>query len=172
MRNFKKLLSVLLALAMLVGITAPSVVRAQELSLRTRQVKADKELSKELEFYFNVIGHIDTNGNYVINNVSPLIERVNSGDIVAKALFEAYIEKLYRSPYDFGKCILKDYFGVYIDLVQGKLWDSFVGYLQSEAWTEAAKIVLKIIGKSASKANLIATAGQLALAAFNCRGEW
>ena len=28
MRNFKKLLSVLLALAMLVGITAPSVVRA------------------------------------------------------------------------------------------------------------------------------------------------
>lgn len=56
--------------------------------------------------------------------------------------------------------------------MQGKLWDSFVGYLQSEAWTEAAKIILKIIGKSASKANLIATAGQLALAAFNCRGEW
>lgn len=69
-------------------------------------------------------------------------------------------------------CITNDYFGVYIDFINGKLWDSFLGYVQDEAWTEAAKIVLKMAGKSASRANIVVTAGQLAVAAYNCRGEW
>lgn len=73
---------------------------------------------------------------------------------------------------DFGKCILKDYFGVYIDLIQGKLWDAFIGSVQREAWTESAKIVLKVLGKSVFKANLVAIASQLALAVYNCKAEW
>lgn len=69
-------------------------------------------------------------------------------------------------------CIAKDYFGVYIDLLNGNLWNAFVGYVNGKVWIEAAKIILSIAGKSASKANVVATAGQLAVAAYNCRGEW
>lgn len=172
MRKIKKMLSVLLAFVMMAGFTVPSVVQAQETNVQVENTLAVEELSKELEFYFDEIGHIDDNGNYIINNINPLKERAKAGDETAKDLLEAYNEKMFRSPADFGKCILKDYFGVYIDLVQGKLWDAFIGYVQREAWTEAAKIVLKIVGKSASKANLVATAGQLALAAYNCKAEW
>lgn len=83
-----------------------------------------------------------------------------------------YFERQNRSIKDFSVCIAKDYLGVYIDLLNGNLWDAFVGYVKGEAWTEAAKIILKVAGKAATKANVVATAGQLAVAAYNCRGEW
>lgn len=172
MRKMKKMLSLLLAFVMMVGLIVPSVVHAQETNVKAENALAEEELSKELEFYFNEIGHIDDNGNYTINNIVPLKERAESGDETAKSLLEAHNEKMFRSRVDFGKCILKDYFGVYIDLIQGKLWDAFIGSVQREAWTESAKIVLKVLGKSASKANLVAIAGQLALAAYNCKAEW
>lgn len=173
MKIMKRMLSVLLVFGMMVGLTAPSFVHAQEMVIQQDEYdQAVKELSKALEFYFNEIGHIDAKGNYTINNIRLLKERAQDGNKIAKDLIKSYHEKMLRTPADFGKCIVKDYFGVYVDLIEGKLWDAFVGYLQGEAWTEAAKIILKLLGKSASKANLLVTAGELALAAYNCKGEW
>ena len=123
------MLAVLLAFVMMVGFTIPSVVQSQETNVKVENALAEGELSKELEFYFNEIGCIDDTENYTINNINPLKERAKLVDETAKSLLEAYNEKMLRSLADFGKCILKDYFGVYIDLVQGKLWDAFIGYV-------------------------------------------
>lgn len=167
----KKLMSLLLALFMALGSMEPTVAFATDLEENSQNSEVD-ELVSELKFYFEDVGYLDKDGNYYITNNLLLEERANTGDKNAKVLLNLYFERQNRSAKDFSVCIAKDYFGVYIDLLNGNLWDAFVGYVKGEAWTEAAKIILKVAGKSASKANIVATAGQLAVAAYNCRGEW
>lgn len=76
------MLAMLLAFVMTVGFTVPSVVQAQETNVKVENALAEKELSKELEFYFNDIGCIFDNGNYIINNINPS-ERAKSRDETA-----------------------------------------------------------------------------------------
>lgn len=171
MKGIKRILSVLLAILILVGTVLPNRVYAQTISSQTENSDAQKVMEAELQFYFEKVGHFDNDGKYYIDNVALLRDRAQSGNEYALALLSAYSERMEKSPIDFGKCILIDYFGVYIDLIQGNLWDSFVGYIQGKAWEKAAGVVLKILGKSASKANIVATAAQIALAAYNCRGK-
>lgn len=167
----KKLMSFILALFMMIGSIGSTVAMASGIDENDNSSEV-YELASELKFYFEDVGYLDKDGNYYITNGLLLEERANTGDENAKALLNLYFERQSRSARDFSVCIAKDYFGVYIDLLNGNLWDAFVGYVKGEAWTEAAKIILKVAGKSASKANVVATAGQLAVAAYNCRGEW
>ena len=76
------MLAMLLAFVMTVGFTVPSVVQAQETNVKVENALAEKELSKELEFYFNDIGCTLDNGNYIINNINPS-ERAKSRDETA-----------------------------------------------------------------------------------------
>lgn len=122
--------------------------------------------------YLRDVGYLDEYGNYYITNSLLLEERANDGDENAKILLDLYPERQNRSAKNFEVCIAKDYFGVYIDLLNGNLWNAFVGYVNGKVWIEAAKIILSIAGKSASKANVVATAGQLAVATYNYRGQW
>ncbi|MGT2799881.1 hypothetical protein [Streptococcus marmotae] len=177
-----KIINKFLVIVMLFAITFPvlssfpTVVFANE---EISSLATDEEveiLSSELEFYFNQVGHIDGNGNYQITNPELLLERANSGDIYAQQLYEAYkiriSKRRKRSAADFGMCVLRDYFGVYIDIANGQFWKAFTMDLENALWEKAAGTVLKLLGKSASKANVLATAGQLALAAYNCRSKW
>ncbi len=84
------MLAMLLAFVMTVGFTVPSVVQAQGTNVKVENELAEGELSKYLEFYFNEIVCIDDNGNYIINNINPLKERVKSGDETAKSLLYTY----------------------------------------------------------------------------------
>lgn len=124
-----------------------------------------------MKFYFHDAGYLDDEGNYHIKNTLLLEDKAISGDENARILLDPYFEKN-RSLKDFAVCIAKDYFGVYIDLLNGNLWDAFISEVQSEARDAAAKIVLKALGKSISKLSIISTAGELDVAAYNCRGEW
>ncbi|MCI5971463.1 MAG: hypothetical protein MRZ08_00350 [Anaerococcus sp.] len=167
----KKLMSLLLALFMALGSMGSTVAFATDLEENSQNSEVD-ELVSELKFYFEDVGYLDKDGNYYITNNLLLEERANTGDENAKVLLELYFERQNRSAGDFAVCIAKDYLGVYIDLLNGNGWNAFVGYVNGELWEEAAKIILSILGKSVSKANVVATAGQLAWAAYNCRGEW
>lgn len=167
----KKLISFILALFMTLESIVPTVAMASEINENDNSSEV-YELASELKFYFEDVGYLDEDGNYYITNSSLLEDRANKGDENAKVLLDLYFERQNRSAKDFAVCIAKDYLGIYIDLLNGNLWDAFVGYVKGEAWTQAAKIILKVVGKSASKANIVATAGQLAVAAYNCRGEW
>lgn len=77
-----------------------------------------------------------------------------------------------RSPSDFAKCVLSDYFGIFIDIANGRLLDALAKDLQSETWNRAAITILKLLGKSTSKANVLATAVEVAIAAYNCQEKW
>ncbi|MDW8704457.1 hypothetical protein Q7W23_09400 [Streptococcus suis] len=129
-------------------------------------------LEAELEFYFKEVGYIDGNGVYQITNPNLLLEKAKSGDQNARKLYQGYIASLMRTPYDFAKCVVSNYFGIFIDIANGRLLDALAKDLQSEAWNRAAMTILKLLGKSTSKANVLATAAELAIAAYNCRGKW
>ncbi|HEM5969779.1 hypothetical protein HCC65_08895 [Streptococcus suis] len=58
------------------------------------------------------------------------------------SFIRGYIASLMRTPYDFAKCVVSDYFGIFIDIANGRLLDA------------------------------LATAAELAIAAYNCRGKW
>lgn len=167
----KKLMSFLLALFITLGSIGPTVAIASGIEENDKSSEVD-ELASELKFYFEDVGYLDEDGNYYITNSLLLEERANTGDENAKILLDLYFERQNKSAKDFAVCIAKDYFGVYIDLLNGNLFDAFIGKVKSKAWYEAAKIILKVAGKSVSKANIVATAGQLAVAAYNCRGQW
>ncbi|WP_105301337.1 hypothetical protein [Anaerococcus marasmi] len=167
----KKLMSFILALFMTLGSIVPTVAMASGVDENDSDSEV-YELASELKFYFEEVGYLDKDGNYYITNSSLLEDRANQGDENAKLLLDLYFERQNRSAKDFAVCIAKDYFGVYIDLLNGNLFDAFVGKVKSKAWYEAAKIILKVAGKSASKANIVTTAGEVAVAAYNCRGEW
>lgn len=167
----KKLMSFLLALFITLGSIVPTVAMASGIDENDNSSEV-YELASELKFYFEDVGYLDKDGNYYISNSSLLEDRANQGDENAKFLLDLYFERQNRSAKDFAVCIAKDYLGVYIDLLNGNGWNAFVGYVNGELWEEAAKIILSIVGKSVSKANVVATAGQLAWAAYNCRGEW
>lgn len=162
----KKTLTLMLALLMIFGSIMPNALSANS------EEYISSELIDEMKFYFKEAGTFDDNGNYIVKDINAIVKKAESGDTMARELAEIYYFKQQRSVSDFAKCILKDYFGVYIDLINGDLWDAFVDHIKDEAWTAAAKIILKILGKSVSKANIVATVGQIAVAAYNCRGEW
>ena len=176
----KKILSGLLALVMLFGVIAPvGAVYAQDNQDKTDIEVQEALLEEELKFYFEEVGYLNEENEYIVTNPELLEKRIENGDEVAKDLYE--LNLAYTSDYgdeyqtygqiDYGYCILRDYFGVYADLISGKLIDSFVGYVQGKAWSAAAKLLIKATGAVASKANIVIMAGQIAVAAYNCRGE-
>lgn len=167
----KKVVSLFLALVMTLVSIIPNVAFAKGEEESQENIEVEK-LAFELRFYFEKVGHLDKNGDYQITNASSLRAKAYNGDEYAKTLLDSYYERQNRGAKDFAKCIAKDYFGVYIDLINGNLWNTFVNKIKSKAWNDVAKIILKVLGKSTAKANVIATAGQLAVAAYNCRGKW
>lgn len=168
----KKILSGLLALVMIFGIIAPvGAVYAQD---NTDIEVQETLLAEELKFYFEEVGHFNEDNEYIVTNPELLEDRIENGDEVATDLYELYLANQEIQPYgavSYGKCILRDYFGVYVDLINGNLFNSFVGYVQDKAWTAAAKILVKLTGALGSNANLIVVGGQIAVPAYNCRGE-
>lgn len=94
-----------------------------------------------MELYFNQIGGLDDNGNYVIKDYELLVEVAESGDIYAQDLLlihDSRANQLKSSAGAFGiesfaMCIARDYFGVYYDLINGNLWEAFKGYVAGKA---------------------------------------
>lgn len=167
----KKIVSGLLALVMLFGVIAPvGVVFAED----NNGTEAEEALAEELKFYFEEVGHFNEDNEYIVTNPELLEDRIEDGDEVAKDLYELYLANREIQPYgsvDYGKCIIRDYFGMWVDLFNGNLFDLFVGYVKDKAWFAAAKIVLKVAGKSTGYANAASAAAQLAVSAYNCRGS-
>lgn len=168
----KKFLSGLLALVMLFGVIGPvGAVYAQD--NKDTEVQ-EALLAEELKFYFEEVGHFNEDNEYIVTNPELLEDRIENGDEVAKDLYDLYLANREIQPYgavDYGKCIIRDYFGMWVDLFNGNLFDLFVGHIKDQAWGAAAKIVLKVAGKSTSNANTLAAAAQLAVSAYNCRGS-
>lgn len=129
------------------------------------------QVADELEFYFEEVGQIDQNGNYSVHNYDLLLEKAESGDETAQALVQQINQAQPASATDYAQCILADYFGTEIALLQGDLVDAVVSEIQSGSWQAAAEIILISIGDTAGKANIVATATQLALAASTCSSE-
>lgn len=129
-----------------------------------------------MELYFNQIGGLDDNGNYVIKDYELLVEVAESGDIYAQDLLLIHDSRANQIKSNagafgiesFAMCIARDYFGVYYDLINGNLWEAFKGYVAGKAWDKAAGILVKFLGLSPGWA----TAGQVAVAAYNCRNAW
>lgn len=105
---------------MAIGSTVPTVAFANETEYNVQNAQA-QELASELKFYFEEAGFLDEDGYYYITNSSLLKDRAKSGDENAQLLLNSYYEKQSRSVKEFAMCIANDYFGVYIDLIYGKL---------------------------------------------------
>lgn len=172
-----------LAFIMLLAIITPTFLGSSTTVLANSQEASSviegvsKEdidlLASEIEFYFQEVGEINSEGEYQITNPQLLRQKALSGDDTARELYNSYFEKVYyRSASDFGMCIVKDYFSPFIDIINGRYWNAFVGALKSEAWDQAAILLLKVAGKGTSRANIVALAGQLAWAAYKCRSKW
>ncbi len=74
-----------------------------------------------LEFYFTEIGEVNSNGEYQIVKPQILRSKALGGDTIAENLYGSYFERVYtRSASEFGMCIVKNYFGPFIDIVNGK----------------------------------------------------
>lgn len=178
-----KIKSKVILFAMLLTLIAPSLLQSSIIvsaNTQTELVVTDEIkqedidlLAAELEFYFKEIGKINQNGEYQIVNPQVLRSKALGGDETAKDLYGSYVERVYtRSASDFGMCIVKEYFSPFIDIVNGRSWSAFVGYLKAEAWDQAAILLLKVAGKSTTKANIVSLAGQIAWAAYKCRSKW
>ncbi len=166
----KKIISFILVLLMSFMSITPTVAMAK--NKENSQSYELTELESELEFYFEKVGYIDENRNYFIKNIELLEQRVKVGDKNAEALVDLYNNNKDKSVKKFAICVAKDYLGTYIDLLKGKLWDLFIDYVKNEAWEKAAKLLLKVLGKSTSKANIVANVAELALAAYNCHDKF
>lgn len=167
----KKIVSGLLALVMLFGVIAPVGAVYAEDNNGTEVEEA--LIAEELKFYFEEVGHFNEDNEYIVTNPELLEDRIEDGDEVAKDLYELYLANREIQPYgaaDYGKCIIRDYFGMWVDLFSGNLFNLFVGHVKDQAWLAAAKIVLKVSGKSAGYSNAVSAAAQLAVSAYNCRG--
>ncbi|MHC0553219.1 hypothetical protein, partial [Salinicoccus sp. CNSTN-B1] len=123
---------------------------------------------------FEEIGHFTENGEYIITDLKKLEERANSGDETAQKLLDETTKSISTfSAASFAGCILADTFGVQIALLNGDLANTLISYIQNQWWEATAElIIVDVLGKTISKANVVATGAQLALSAFSCRGEF
>ncbi|HFU4001531.1 TPA: hypothetical protein ACGO3D_001659 [Streptococcus suis] len=169
---FIMLLSILIPALM--GASTPVFANSNENSFVAENISQEdvELLASEIEFYFNDVGKLDLNGNYKITNPKLLKQKALSGDEIAQELYNSYFEKVYyRSASDFGMCIIKDYLSPFIDIINGRYWNGFIGAIKSEAWDQAAILLLKVVGKGTTRSNILSLAGQLAWAAYNCRSK-
>lgn len=171
-RMKKKILLLLSTFILISGGLFSSISYASETNDNFTQ-KQVEQVAEELEFYFSEVGHIDGNGNYIITNTQLLQEKANQGDETANAVLQSISQSTIQptSWQDYAQCILFEHFGTQIDLLTGDLLDAFISELQSQAWVQAAEIVLKAIGNTATNANAVALSVQLAIAASTCNSE-
>ncbi|MDN6194434.1 MAG: hypothetical protein L0I88_05295 [Alkalibacterium sp.] len=160
------------------SLTFASEVEDNEQNYTQEEVEA---LAKELQFYFEEVGHVDDNGNYHIDNYELLKEKAESGDVTAQGLVEqinyenqvkenqGYVTTY--SLYDYAGCILANFFGTEIALINGDLINNVMGQIEKGAWMKVSEIVLRSIGGSVGKANIVATASQLIVYTAYCGGQ-
>lgn len=175
---YKKILfSLAITLIAFSGIFS-SLIMAAEIDDSEEFTEEEVEaVAKEMQFYFEEVGSLDENGNYVVHDYERLKQRADSGDetaqgVLAQTDYEA--QKTEISPYglvDYSKCVLANYFGTEIALVNGDLANSIAGAVERGAWMEVSRIVLKSIGGSLGKANVVATASQLVMYTAYCGGQ-
>lgn len=133
-------------------------------------------VAKELQFYFEEIGHLDENGNYYIHDYERLNEKAKTGDETAQGLiaqinYEDQNQIGTQNLEEYVRCILAEQFSTEIALVSGDLVNSVMGAIEDGAWQVAARIVLESIGGVASNANIVALASQLAIYSAYCGGQ-
>lgn len=127
---------------------------------------------KELKFYFDEVGTIDSTGEYVIHDIEPLKEKAKTDKIAQEILDLLNQHKdqtidLYSTS-SYVKCIINKFVASY-----GEIWNAFfggavIGYLEKKEWTKAAKLLIKAAAKAGVKAGGILVAGELALYAVQC----
>ena len=138
------------------------------------QIKNDIE--SQLKLYFDEIGEINQDGNYVVKNPELLKERAESGDEDAKNLYELYILKQNRSVKDGLYCVFDDQYGWIVDLFNGRTLEAIGGYIKDKAWDKAAEIIAPVVAKAlkttTKNVNFAITGVSLAISIYNCRGEF
>ncbi|EHI69120.1 hypothetical protein ACVRY7_01990 [Streptococcus ictaluri] len=178
-KKFKYLSVILLLLISIGTIFSPISVVVSAQTVETEMVEySDNEIkavAEELKFYFSEAGYLDDDGVYHVTNPELIKQKADSGSDEVQDLYDLYLSRnapiYYKSGRDFIVCIARDYFGVYIDILNGNVISALQGYVLSQQWERAAFYFLQLIGKSTSKANIVATAGQLAVAVYNCRSK-
>ena len=85
---YKKILLSLAVALITFSSVLSSLTFASEVEEKNYTEEDVYELAKELEFYFEEVGHLDNNGNYHIDNYELLHERAENGDATAQGLIE------------------------------------------------------------------------------------
>lgn len=178
MRKHLKLVTLLATLALIIATIMPMEVKASETTQIDPATK--KAVAEEMKFYFNEVGHLNENNQYVIHDIQKLRDRANTGDPTATALLKEVEAEIagsknvsQRSVKDFAGCVLMDTFGLEISILSGDLYNTLVEYIKNQWWDAVAEVVIKdILKQTAKKANIVTQAAQLAISAFKCRGKY
>lgn len=139
------------------------------------QVQAE-ELAKDLEFYFEKIGHIQEDGTYVVTDIPLLKEKADQGDIHAQNFLNAYLALETRSAGSYAKCVLSSVSPVsYLNTVMAAL-KLFTGKSAGEALKElgawgAARIIVRTLANLGVHSSVAGIAAELAIALVTCVGS-
>jgi hypothetical protein len=122
------------------------------------------------------VGEIDSEGNYLINNLGLLQDRINDGGIEGQSAQEFYdviILPLLERDENYAFCVLDNTFtaGIFSEIkaaASGDVKSFLITYLTQKDWPKVASFLVKILaelGVEISPEGLIA---KLAIAAVSC----
>lgn len=129
---------------------------------------------KELKFYFDEVGEIDEDGEYIIYDIEPLKEKAKN-DETAQEILDLY-EKNKDVPVPEGvgsyvSCIVDKFVASYGDLFKAFFKGAILDYIKKKQWLKAAKLLVKSAAKAGFKGSAVSLAASLALYAAQCGFE-